>query len=236
VTLTSGFYIGVYPVTEAQYDWIMDSVSTSGSAYPKANISWNMLRSGANSPNYAVGSDPSGAGSVLWKLRDEVFTATGIDLKFDLPSEAQWEFACRAGTRGTFNDDDTIETTEAGQTIRLNSLGWWRPISGNTIQPVGSFPTVAATLPNRAGLYDMHGNIRECCRDAFDRTPGQTDLPGVPVVDRLREDGADRVMRGGAFNNALSKEGRSAMRVADTPTAFYTNLGFRLSATGPAVP
>ena len=242
VTLTSGFYVGVYQVTGHQYWRVMGGTSADGVKTPKNPISWNTLRgkTGTGNSPAEVSAAPSGSTSFLWQIKDKVAAANGgLSLAFDLPTEAQWEYACRAGTTGTFSylPSTIIENTTGKSAAEMSALllptlgeyAWYVSNSGGAIYEVGM------KLPNPAGLYDMHGNLYDWCRDAFNTASGQTDLPGGSVSDRLRTDGGRRVVRGGYWaNGAVSL--RSAYRIGNAPGNTYAYLGFRLCATGAAVP
>jgi len=250
VTLTSGFYISVYAITDHQYKRVM-SGSDTGVKTPMHTISWNTLRgkSGADENPANVNGAPAGAGSFLWKLMNEVYVKSGntLTMNFDLPTEAQWEYACRAGTSGTFSylPSEIIENPAPAKTATqmntqlLPDLGQYSRFGNSTSTGnATSLQEVGTRLPNPAGLYDMHGNIYEWCRDAFSSTSGQTDLPGGSIsgpFGRLRDTGSFRVFRGGGWNTAAVAL-RSAFRNVNTPGSTASYFGFRLSATGAAVP
>ena len=123
---------------------------------------------------------------------------------YTLPTEAQWEYACRAGTTGDY----------AGS---LDAMGWYNQNSGNTTHPVGQ------KQPNAWGLYDMHGNVWQWCLDWYGNYPGgsMTDPTGPAS-------GPYRVIRGGGWNNPADYC-RSADRGAEAPGNRSSNLGFRLA-------
>jgi len=127
-------------------------------------------------------------------------------LKFRLPTEAEWEYACRAGTSGPY----------AGSS--LDSLGWYKDNSGGDNHDVGQ------KRANAWGLYDMHGNVWEWCSDWFDSdtydAPSQTDPTGP-------SSGSDRVLRGGSWGSS-AEYCRSAYRDYSDPTYRYSLNGFRL--------
>ncbi|MGQ9592836.1 MAG: formylglycine-generating enzyme family protein, partial [Planctomycetota bacterium] len=128
----------------------------------------------------------------------------------ELPTEAQWEYACRAGTTGPY----------AG-TSRLGDMGWYDANSGGTTHPVGK------KTPNGFGLYDMHGNVWEWCADSYDeryyaRSP-RKDPTGPSSGDH-------RVVRGGSWNN-FGRYCRSAGRFRVEPELrHYGYCGFRVAA------
>ena len=124
---------------------------------------------------------------------------------YRLPTEAEWEYACRAGSTGSF-----------GGSGSLNAMGWYASNRTNLI------PEVATKLPNAWGLFDMHGGVREWCSDyfgAFDVTAAQ-DPRGPPT-------GQFRVVRGGGVDTAWTAC-RSAYRIAADPVVKAPDLGFRV--------
>ena len=155
VTLTNDYYIGVYEVTQYQYTKVYGSnPSTFNSAAdseirPVDHTCYNRVRGNAASGcNWPADGHAVGADAFMGKLR----TRTGID--FDLPTMAQWEFACRAGTRTKYNN---------GSDTWSDDLGW---VSANSsVDGVAQTHAVGQKLPNAWGLYDMHGNVGEWCLD-----------------------------------------------------------------------
>ncbi|PIE70461.1 MAG: hypothetical protein CSA22_07850 [Deltaproteobacteria bacterium] len=135
---------------------------------------------------------------------------------YALPTEAEWEYACRAGTVTPFNTGDCLPPSRANYE---SSYKWKDCPSGTYLKvPVA----VASYPPNALGLYDMHGNVWEWCADwygTYDTGP-VTDPDGVPT-------GLERIRRGGGWET-YSYQCRSANRAADTPEKRYNNLGFRL--------
>jgi formylglycine-generating enzyme required for sulfatase activity/nucleoside phosphorylase len=128
-------------------------------------------------------------------------------LDCDLPTEVEWEYACRAGTTTTFCSGDTEED--------LGRVGWFNGNSEGKIQPVGR------KLPSPFGLYDMHGNVWEWCTD-WSIPPGSTD-----PEDSTREQGGWRVLRGGSWFNE-ARRARSAERSRWPSNAGYELVGFRI--------
>ena len=138
VTLTKDFYIGVYEVTQQQYEQIVGS-----------NPSFPSHFKGANNPVEMVSWDDAVAFCAkLSSLPAEV--AAGR--VYRLPTEAEWEYACRAGTTTAYSFGDDEKD--------LGEYAWFSDNSGNTTHGVGE------KLPNGWGLYDMHGNVWEWCSDA----------------------------------------------------------------------
>ena len=153
---------------------------------------------------------------------------TGIP-DFDLPTEAQWEYVCRAKTTTVFNDgnaaakyDGTVENNNGNTNGFLNALGWYKfndPTPPTAAQPVGG------KLPNAWGLYDTHGNVWEWCLD-WHGTPVSGSDPKGAVS------GSNRVFRGGNWSNTASYC-RSARRNSTPPSGRYNDIGFRLVRTLP---
>jgi formylglycine-generating enzyme required for sulfatase activity len=143
-------------------------------------------------------------------------------LRAALPTEAQWEYACRADTTGAFHDGSPC-TVPDGMDPALDQLGWFEMNSAKETHPVRQ------KLPNRWGLYDLHGNVWEWCRDALNegvywRRRGITEDP-----EFTNEAGAIRVLRGGSwFIRATNC--RAAFRLGDSPHRVWSDFGLRLSA------
>ena len=138
---------------------------------------------------------------------------------FRLPTEAEWEYACRAGstTAFFFGDDPAQLHKHANFCDAKCSYGWMDASQDDgfaTTAPVKSFQ------PNAWGLYDMHGNVWEWCADKYGP------YPDGPVKNPLGTSGSDRVSRGGGWSNPATC--RSAMRVRNTPDNTANDLGFRL--------
>ena len=178
VTLTRGFWLAATPVTQRQWRSVMGNNPSrfKGAELPVENVSWEECT--------------------------EFCRRAGNGLR--LPTEAQWEYACRAGSEGTFSG-----------TGRLEEMGWYDGNIGSQTHPV------AMKQPNAWGLYDMHGNVWEWCADWYGEYPpgGATDPEG-PLH------GLARVRRGGAWNyGALVC--RSACRAYDGQDFHSYDLGFR---------
>jgi formylglycine-generating enzyme required for sulfatase activity len=180
VTIGKPFYMGKHEVTEAEWVAVtgtFPSTSRAGADYPVKNTSWD------------------DATEFCRKLSRKV----GREIR--LPTEAEWEYACRAGTRTTYGFGDSAE--------QLGDYAWFGTNSGGKIHPVG------ARKPNAWGLYDMHGNVWEWCQDWYDRYPGST---------AAREDFGQRLrmMRGGSWVTDLEMC-RAAFRGAGVPDDRYTD-------------
>ncbi len=222
VTLTEDFYIGVFEITQKQYSLIQGSNPSyyKGDTRPVEEVSYNTIRgtgstAGAGWPTYGHAVD---SGSFLGELRAK----TGQT--FDLPTEAQWEYACRAGTTTTLNTGKNLTSTEqdsamaeAGRYYHNQNDGKGGYSSNHT--KVGSY------LPNAWGLYDMHGNVEEWCLDWY-----KEDLGSSAVTDpKGPNSGSNRVFRGGSwYYNA--QYCRSAYRYNYRYPSYYSNsdFGFRV--------
>ena len=137
-------------------------------------------------------------------------------MKYRLPTEAEWEYACHAGTTTIFSFGDDVR--------ELPQYAWYNKNSTGSTHPVGKLK------PNPWGLFDMHGNVWEWCQDwyaAYGSAKGVRDPKGPAK-------GVRRVLRGGAFITGLAYL-RAADRHSDLPVAFH-NAGFRLARACPLPP
>lgn len=207
VTLTRPFFIGVFEVTQKQYELVTGATPSfkQGDMLPVEQVSWNDIRGNCNWPADTSVSNNSFMG--LLRAR------TG--LAFDLPTEAQWEYACRAGTTDDLNVsgqnmDNLGRYADNGDDERGGSEYWY------TATTVGSY------LPNAWGLYDMHGNIEEWCLD-YPSSFGDIDNVD-PVGD---ETGSWREVRGGHYESAAVNCGASH-RANNNPLSRSGYDGFRV--------
>ncbi len=200
VIFSKDFYISKYPITQMIYRTIM----------------------GDNPSRYKDDSCP--VDSVNWfkakefckKLNDLTADTRPDEYEFDLPTEAQWEYACRAGTSSSLNSGKEI-TVKNGSCYNLEEVAWYENNSGGKPHPVG------LKLPNAWGIYDMHGNVWEWCRDYYG--PYQTENavdPEGPDTGYFRSD------RGGSWINYYPCLLRSANRYCRNPKYEYNFLGFRI--------
>lgn len=207
VTLTQPFYIGVFELTQKQWRLITgdDPSRHKGDFRPVECVSYDDIRS-----------------ILLSRIRART------DIEFDLPTEAQWEYACRAGTRTALNTsknlkngEDDFNMSQAGRYSYNQSDGKGGYTSYHT--KVGSYQ------PNAWGLYDMHGNVLEWCLDWY-----TSNLGTAAVTDpKDAGSGSDRVVRGGNwFHDAQFC--RSAYRDYYTPSGSNSSVGLRVLAL-PAV-
>ncbi len=219
VTLTEDFYIGVFEITQKQYSLIQGSNPSSykGDTRPVEQVSYNDIRgtgsmAGAGWPAYVHAVD---SGSFLGKLRAK----TG--LVFDLPTEAQWEYACRAGTTTTLNTRKGMTSTDRDSAMDEAGRYYYNQNDGKG--GYSEHAKVGSYLPNAWGLYDMHGNVLEWCLDWR-----KSDLGSSAVTDpKGPNSGSGRVVRGGDWRSG-ARLCRSAYRGSFSPSYSYNNIGFRV--------
>ena len=225
VTLTNDYYIGVYPLTCGQHAkfWAVDASGVlSGLDDPDANpvrTRWADLRANVeNGPGNrwpVERHDVVQSGLILDKMRKR----TGVLL--DLPTEAQWEYACRAGTGSAFNNGKDIDS-ETGVSANLDEVGWYDRNSTNAVGQTVTHP-VGLKKPNAWGLYDMHGNIDEICIDFLGLNASRTAIDLSRSAAKLVEPegltlSSERwyhAMRGGKYSS-VAYMCRSAHRVGVT--------------------
>lgn len=222
VTLTNNYYIGIFEVTQKQWAYILpDSRPSYFTAEwemrPVERASFNMIRKANNSDTAAADAQewpaPPYSGSWLDRLR----TRTGLD--FDLPSEAQWEFACRAGHgdgkwgdgSAVLNNNKDANMAKLGRYMYnggfIRADAWVEP--ARNYGPTNGTAIVGSYHPNSWGLYDMHGNVYEWCLDKW--TNDITTLNGDVYTSGS---GARLVRGGGAYDDGWhgAKRCRSAYR------------------------
>ncbi|WP_339743703.1 formylglycine-generating enzyme family protein [uncultured Rubinisphaera sp.] len=208
VKITRPFYLGIYPVTQEQFavwtesEWIAHENNFPGNPHhPVENMSWNEAR------NFCE-----------W-LTCEHQSHLPPDHVAKLPSEAHWEYACRAGTETEYHTGDGAAA--------LSAAGWFDENSANKTHPVGE------KLPNGFGLYDMHGNVREWCGDAihdnaYRKRVADTRDPFVKASDiGVSEEHTYRVTRGGSWISSAWRC-RAAYRFGWGPGNRYRDRGFRV--------
>jgi formylglycine-generating enzyme required for sulfatase activity len=206
VTLTYAFYIGVFEVTQKQWERVTGITQTwghTGETLPLDQPSWGAVRGGTW----------PGGGPAVDAFMGRLQAKAGLG--FDLPTEAQWEYACRAGTTAALNNGENLTSTE--QDPAMDAVGWYGHNSGGTLHEGGGKP------PNAWGLYDMHGNVSEWCLDWYGEYPGPAQ---DPVGAASGPTDLDRVFRGGNwFVNAR------LCRSADREVMSYSSgtVGFRLA-------
>jgi formylglycine-generating enzyme required for sulfatase activity len=204
VTLTQGFWIGKTEVTQAQWSAIM---GTKPAYFPaKEIVRWKVWKWQIPvwRQDFLASRWQLPVEQVSWDDCQEFCKKAGLG--FRLPTEAEWEYACRAGSTGPF----------AGTGV-LNEMGWYGGNSGGKTHPVGR------KKPNAWGLYDMHGNVWEWCQDYYggDYPAGAATDPTGPVA------GGHRAIRGGAWD-VPSGDCRSARRGRNVLVGRRRILGFRV--------
>ncbi len=213
VTLTRPFYVGVFEVTEAQYTKVT-GVAKGTSSLPVSASYDNIRGSTGDGVNWPVTTNKVAPGSFMGMLRAKTATEAGI-LDFDLPTDAQWEYACRAGTVSHFNNGRNA-----------TSLYDWDAVNAcaRTTNNGGTLTTVGSYLPNGFGLYDLHGNVAEWCLDWV------WDGPATYVADPAGPDsGSYRLLRGGSYTSPTTDFLYSSSRVKTfRPDQNENNFGFRL--------
>ena len=225
VTLTKGFYVAVFPVTRNQHAYITtgDETHLSYGNETANRVTYNQIRGSDLGTNWPVSASID-ADSVLAKWREKTGFTT-----LDLPTEAQWEYACRAGTTGMFHDGTSTISENGATSETLAELAWYRANGDSTYHNAG------LKRPNGWGLYDMLGNHDEWCHDwrKFSLgTAAVTDPRGAATPDT--SGGSGRVVRGGSVWNE-AKNVRSSSRGARSPdttdSSVLPTLCYRLFLT-----
>lgn len=195
VTLTRGFWMSKHPTTQEEYQAVSGanpSYFSDNARRPVEQVSWN------DANEYCA--------KLTVILRDEERLPANYVCR--LPTEAEWEYACRAGSKSRFGFGDDYE--------QLAEYAWYIGNSGKTTQPV------EGKAPNSWGLHDMHGNVWEWCLDWYSDT-----LPGGSVTDpKGPAEGMRRVSRGGGWMN-IGWYCRSATRFYVWTVGKMNALGFR---------
>lgn len=188
VTLKQPFYMGIFELTQQQYT-LVDGGNPSqhkGDFRPVECVSYNMIRGGTLGAKWPEHQQVD-ATSFMGKLRSR----TGVT--FDLPTEAQWEYACRAGTDSSLNSGKDVSGTE--WCSNLAEVGRYYNNRNDGKGGYSQHTEVGLYKPNAWGLYDMHGNVYEWCLDWW-----QQNLSTTAVVDPVgRSSGTDRVIKGGSW-------------------------------------
>ena len=203
VTLTYDYFIGIYAVTQEQYRRMTGASALGGffkgyedsAVRPRTGVNYDGLRG----KNTGTGHDDLTSSCAIQKLRN----LTGID--FDLPSDAEWEYACKAGTTWL------LYTGKAYTQANVNEIAWNSNNSSGQTHPVGQ------KIPNEWGLYDMIGNTLEWCRDKYVEDLGVDD-----VVDPIGTTGDYRVVRGSRYNYKMSYA-RTTYRYGQNPSINTTS-------------
>ncbi len=224
VTLTEDFYIGVFPITQKQFFLVYGSNPSNyqGDTRPVEKINYGILRGESKGAGWPSSNEVD-EDSFLGKLR----TKTGRD--FDLPTEAQWEYACRAGTTTALNTGKNL--TWPSQDSAMDEAGRYLSNQKDGRGGYSEHTKVGSYQPNAWGLYDMHGNVRECCLDWY-----QKDLGNSAVTDpKGPATGTERSDRGGSFF-FYAQHCRSATRNKLSPLGSSPFLGGRVALTLTSTP
>jgi formylglycine-generating enzyme required for sulfatase activity len=194
VILTQPFELGVYEVTQEQYEAVMGTNPShfKGPQNPVEKVSWDDAVEFCRNLSELLAEKKSGH-------------------VYRLPTETEWEYACRAGTTTKYSCGDSDS--------KLGDYAWYDKNSNNTTRPVGQ------KQPNPWGLYDIHGNVWEWCQDWYGDYPSGsvTDPTGLASGDR-------RMLRGGSFNSRTSYV-HSAFRGSKQPGNRRLSDGFRPART-----
>lgn len=214
VTLTKPFYMGIYPVTQGEWISVMGTEPWKGEPYVKTGIDYPAT--------YVSFDDAQEFLSRLNKLEEDTGLFRG-GWRYVLPTEAQWEYAARAGTgtRYSFGDD----------TSKLFDYGWFDENTWDVGEKYAH--RVGQKLANRWGLYDMHGNVWEWCSDWYAADYYSKSDSTDPTGPTSGSGGTGRVLRGGGFLSS-SSDCRSAYRYGSSPGRRYDGLGFRLAFVQPS--
>lgn len=200
VIISRGFWIGKYEVTQGEYVSIMNtnpSFFPGDLSRPVSSVSWQ------DATNYCA------------KLTQQELAAGRIPAgtAYRLPTEAEWEYAARAGTstRYSYGDDPDFSS--------LTNYAWYSANANLTVHPVGQ------KLPNPWGLYDTEGNVWEWCLDWYGALPGGVQVdPTGPSSNSI----GLKVMRGGAYDYFEANCRSSARLFFGAPSLTDTDLGFRV--------
>ncbi|MDR2535177.1 MAG: SUMF1/EgtB/PvdO family nonheme iron enzyme [Treponema sp.] len=220
----NAFYIAKYEVTQQEYEMVMGiNPSNFKDAYlPVEKISWYDAIEYCNKRSIQEGLTPVYS---VNKSRNDLNNTNDFDSNkwivtwlentngYRLPTEAEWEYACRGGTATPFYTGNSITLNQANYDGKGGGAGQ------GTVK-IGSF------APNPWGLYDMHGNIFEWCWDWLGNYSGASQAEPLGAVS-----GTHRVLRGGSWNKPVHSM-RSAYRVGSTPSLRSSEFGFRLARNG----
>lgn len=213
VGITRPFLLAPWPVTQSQYQMVMGETPSYFKHQPEnpvETVSWYDAVRFCNKLSEMEKRKP------FYEVKGKNVTIPSKDGPgFRLPTEAEWEYACRAGTKTRYSF--------GGDSAGLGEHAWYRENSGQKTQPVGK------KHPNKFGLYDMHGNVWEWCWDGWDENYYKLFSTHKPVVDPLGPSLATfRVVRGGGWDFS-PRSLWSAARVRREPDDKLVSLGFRVA-------
>jgi formylglycine-generating enzyme required for sulfatase activity len=195
----NSFAIGKYPITQAQYQAVMGnnpSYFKNNPQNPVEQVSWNDAQAFCQKLSQITGKT------------------------YRLPTEAEWEYACRAGTttRYYFGDNDN----------QLGNYAWYYGNSNDTTHPVGQ------KKPNGWGIYDMSGNVWEWCEDNWHDSYAGAPNDGTAWIDNDNRSQSRKCLRGGSWIN-YPDSCRSANRVRNYPVNHGSHYGFRVACVSPGL-
>ena len=206
VRITQPFYLGIHEVTQGQWQAVMGTEPWKGKTYVKEG-------------------DDFAATYVSWEdalsFCRKLSTKEGVNYR--LPTEAEWEYACRAGTTTRYHFGDSED--------RLGEYAWFDDNAWDIDEKYAH--EVGRKKPNAWGLYDMHGNVFEWCRDAFDKDYYRHFASRTGVDPQGPSSGVSyRVRRGGGWYYS-ARDCRAAYRFRHSPGYRSFNLGFRVARVLP---
>ena len=206
VTISKDYYLGVYEVTQAQYEKVIGKnpshfqgaiVGNENADLPVENVSWDEAVK-------------------FFKKLSALPEEKKAGRVYRLPTEAEWEYACRAGSKSAYSFGESSKL--------LGDYAWINENSNGRTHPVGE------KKANAWGLYDMQGNVWEWCSDWYDEYPkGAVSDPTGP------KEGSNRVDRGGSWSNGAAVC-RSAYRFWGDPSFRYDDGGFRVALSPSGIP
>ena len=227
VTISQPFYIGVFEVTQKQYELVTGNNPSNykGDMRPVEYVSWNTIRGNSSTYNWPSSFNVD-ASTFMGKLRAKTSITT-----LDLPTEAVWEYACRAGTTTALNSGKNLTSQYQDSAMdEVGRYGYNNGYQGGSKDGKGGYSdhhtTVGSYLPNAWGLYDMHGNVWEWTLDWYQ---ARNSFTSAAVVDPVGPASSSaRVLRGGGWGGN-ARYCRSAYRYYGDPSyRNYGHGGFRL--------
>lgn len=207
VTIGRPFLLAVHPVTQAQYQQIM---GVNPSSFSSTGLAQSEVR-GIDTRNFPVEWVSWSDAIEFCRLLSELPAERSAGRRYSLPTETEWEYACRASTTTVFAFGNSLTSHQANF---LGSMPYGVGLRGPNLQRpsiVGSYP------PNAWGLHDMHGNVWEWCNDLY-----------CPRHDRPLPTATKRTIRGGAWK-AGARACRSASRMGESPEQRTAQIGFRVA-------
>ena len=237
VTLTEDYFMSVYPVTQAQWrflgraiqEWSEKPAFTNradSAIRPVNDVNYEEMRGSDKGSKWSPAVSPEvghlvDSASYLGKLRE----ATGF--MFDLPTHAQWEYACRAGTSYALgNETFAYAGKEISRTKAMMDYGWFASNSTNEESGVIETHPVGLKRPNAWGLYDMLGNVMCLCLDWY-MSPMPSEHQVDPMGGPIRSSGTYHVCCGAAYSDEIASM-RAANYVAGSTGAHYSYYGLRV--------